>query len=110
MNSNLTREQVYRAYLERYKLVTGGVVEPHWTPDGAAVCFTRGTHGDKASLRVDFATGDAQRLDLTSGEVGGSANADSLQDLQERLGWKSSEAERFKPRMWKRGEYLIGKM
>jgi dipeptidyl-peptidase-4 len=51
-------EDVFRAYLNRHELVSGGSVPPHWTTDGGGFWFVQGAPEDTSILRVDLKTGN----------------------------------------------------
>jgi dipeptidyl aminopeptidase/acylaminoacyl peptidase len=53
-----TPEQVYRAYLNRQELVSGGAVPSNWTQDGG-FWFVKGEPENTVILKVDLETGEA---------------------------------------------------
>jgi dipeptidyl-peptidase 4 len=52
-----TSEEVYRAYLNRHEVISGGSVPPNWTADGSGFWLADGAPEETVILRVDLNTG-----------------------------------------------------
>ena len=55
-------EEVYKAYINRHELVSGGVVTPHWTADGNGLWFVAGAPQNTVILRIDLNTGETSSM------------------------------------------------
>jgi hypothetical protein len=59
MTTTQNPEGVFKAYLNRKALVSGGFVSPNWTAEGSGFWFLEGGCENRRILRVDLNSGAA---------------------------------------------------